>query len=109
MWGITATALPPFASRERNEKMMAAPIRKRNVGNTISVGVQPFHCACFSGQYECSPPLFTRIMKAIVNPRSTSTEITREDDTTAGASTVSVALMPSPLQDSFLYHCLDQV
>ena len=43
-------------------------------GKTRSVGVRPFHWACFRGAYACpqEPGLLTRIIPAIVMPRITS-------------------------------------
>src|SRR5437763_15222359 len=64
----------PREVRDANENTMETPTMKTKKGNTKSVGVQPFHFACSSGQYTCSPspPLFTRIITAIVMPRKTS-------------------------------------
>jgi hypothetical protein len=58
---------------------MATPTMKTKKGNTRSVGVQPFQCACSRGQYEDgpSPGLFTRIIAAIVIPRNKSSDINR--------------------------------
>src|SRR5262249_11776975 len=63
------------------ENAIATPTMKRKNGKTRSVGVQPFHCACCSGQYALgsSPALLTRIIAAIVAPRNTSRETKRLD------------------------------
>ena len=48
------------------------------MGKTRSVGVKPFHFACCSGPEGTGPDwLLTRIMKAMVRPRSTSMESRR--------------------------------
>src|SRR6202789_3864623 len=69
----------PFAARASSEKMMEAPTRKRKVGKTRSVRVQPFQGAWSRGAktWSQSPGSLTRIMKAMVRPRRRSTERTR--------------------------------
>src|SRR5665213_2225119 len=60
---------------------MEIPTRKTKVGKMRSVAVHPFQTACRNCEYACSssPLLFTRIMKAIVMPRITSSETRRVD------------------------------
>ena len=55
------------------------PTMKRKKGKMRSVGVQPCHSACSSGQYIASqvPGLFTTTIAAMVNPRNASRESTR--------------------------------
>ena len=40
----------PRESRDEVEMTVVIPMIKRNVGKTMSVGVQPFHRECSSGQ-----------------------------------------------------------
>lgn len=82
----------PRLSRESNENTSEVPITNRNVGKTRSVGVQPFQSECLSGQYAYLPPLFTRIMNAIVIPRRTSSETNRFVVVSAGCSTETDAI-----------------
>src|SRR5579884_578813 len=76
----------PRAVRELNEKTIETPTMNRKKGKMRSVGVQPFHFACSSGQYVCwpSPELLTRIIAAIVIPRNTSSEVSRVLDGAEG-------------------------
>src|ERR1035441_8112806 len=68
----------PRASRASNANTIDAPTTNTKVGNTRSVGVSPFHAAWFIKPHEPGPPLlFTMIMKAMVMPRSTSSESSR--------------------------------
>src|SRR6201996_2982437 len=69
----------PCAARALIENTMDAPTRNRNVGKTRSVRVQPFHSAWSNWLNTCdqSPGSLTRIISAIVSPRSTSTDSTR--------------------------------
>jgi hypothetical protein len=55
---------------------IAFPTAKRKKGNTKSVGVQPCHGACSKGGYIYfqDPGLLTKIIKATVAPRKTSSE-----------------------------------
>ena len=61
----------PCARRAGVEKTVETPTRNRKVGKTRSVGVKPFHAACFIAQYAFwpSPLLLTMIMKPMVSPR----------------------------------------
>lgn len=56
------------------EKLIALPTANKNVGNTRSVGVNPFHEACESGEKGAAPLpwLLTIIIKQIVMPLNTS-------------------------------------
>ena len=69
----------PRPVRAAKENTSDTPTIKRKNGKIRSVGVQPFHAACSSGQYVCfpSPELLTRIMAAIVIPRNTSRDVRR--------------------------------
>src|ERR1700722_2210548 len=82
------------------EKTMDAPTTKRNVGKTRSVAVKPFHSAWRISVHAPSPPgLFTMIMKAMVRPRSTSTDNRRR-----GAETIVGPVMaPSALLESRIH------
>src|SRR5271165_3475256 len=82
---------------------------KRNVGKTRSVGVRPFHSACFMNhQAWLLPLLLTMIMKAMVMPRRASSESRRrtglasaagfEPETGFGDGTVVLIVAISPLQ-----------
>jgi hypothetical protein len=64
----------PPAMRLASEKVSDTPTIHMKDGNTVSVGVQPFHLACRSGAYACdpSPGLFTNTISAIVAPRKAS-------------------------------------
>src|ERR1044072_7557806 len=70
---------PPRSRRLPRPSVIETPTMKRKNGKTRSVGVQPLHAACSSGQQMCShdPGLFTRIIPAIVIPRNTSSETRR--------------------------------
>src|SRR5208337_2493492 len=68
----------PRASRASTESTMETPTTNIKVGKTRSVGVSPFQAAWFMRPQEPEPPLlFTMIMKAMVMPRSTSSESRR--------------------------------
>ena len=65
-------------NRASVENTIDTPTTKRNVGKTRSVAVNPFHEAwriCFHAP--APPVLFTMLMKAMVTPRSTSSESSR--------------------------------
>ena len=84
----TGVFLPsPFLSRASSEKTVDAPTRKRNIGNTTSVSVHPFHGAWSSCENVCpqSPGSFTRIINAMVMPRSMSTDSIRTGRVTSKA------------------------
>ena len=49
-WTKSDCLVAPCASRDAVEKTVEMPTRKRKVGKTRSVGVKPFHAACFRGQ-----------------------------------------------------------
>ena len=60
-------------SNLRREMYVDIPMMNMKKGNTRSVGVRPFHWACWSGAYVPGPPeLFTMIMPAMVMPRMMS-------------------------------------
>src|ERR1700746_1509409 len=67
------------AMRDWSEKMMETPTRKRKLGKTKSGRVKPFHLAwsVWAGVWTQTLGSVTRIMRAMVRPRSTSTERTR--------------------------------
>ena len=74
----SSARVAPRASLASTANTIEAPTTNTNVGNTRSVAVSPFHGAWFINPHEPAPPLlFTMIMKAIVMPRSTSSEISR--------------------------------
>ena len=87
---------------------MVTPTRNKNVGNTRSVGVHPFHSACSSaGNDIFATPLLTRIMNAMVIPRSTSTETSRFEGTRIArdAAVVVVTIFTGSTFAS-TYHCI---
>lgn len=61
------------------EKLIALPTANKNDGKTRSVGVNPCHCACSSGEKASAPlpGVFTIIIKQIVIPLKTSRERNR--------------------------------
>src|ERR1700679_3396615 len=69
----------PLRALASSEKTMDAPTRKRKVGKTRSVRVQPFQGEWSRGAktWDQSPGSLTRIIKAMVMPRRRSTESTR--------------------------------
>ena len=83
----------PRCRRDSVENTIVTPTRNRNVGNTMSVGVQPFQSECSNGHQACPPLLFTMIMNAIVMPRSTSSESIRFVAVAAGLCTDTVAMV----------------
>jgi hypothetical protein len=49
-WRNSDCFVAPLDSLEAVENTVEMPTRKMKVGNTRSVGVQPFQAECFSGQ-----------------------------------------------------------
>jgi len=78
--------------REINVEMPMINIKN---GNTRSVGVSPFHCACPSGAYTLlqEPGLFTIIIPAMVIPRRMSRARIRD---------CPPELPPNPLKGGFI-------
>src|SRR5579864_6384871 len=76
---------------------MDTPTIHRNVGNTVSVMVQPCQAECCSGAYETGPPgLFTTIIRAIVAPRSASNATRRSEG--AGARAAATGVLESMVE-----------
>src|ERR1700723_2192137 len=70
VWAKSEARVTPRARRDSVEKTIDAPTRKRKVGKTRSVGVNPFHSACFE-----AGPMYTleqrsrceRVLSARIN------------------------------------------
>src|SRR5579862_3877057 len=92
MCGICEPGVAPRLRRDSSDSTVVTPTTNRNVGKTRSVGVQPFQSEWLKGHQACPPLLFTRIMKAIVIPRSTSRETRRAVRVADGRCTVTVAM-----------------
>ena len=45
----------PFSERRCSDSGMAAPMQNRNAGATMSMSVQPSHCACDEPASSCAP------------------------------------------------------
>src|ERR1700735_4054796 len=99
IWGIWESGVAPRLKRDSSEMTVVTPTRKRKVGKTRSVGVQPFHAECSKGQYAWPPLLLTMIMKAMVMPRSTSRDSIRAEVAVAGRSTETVAIGEERIPD----------
>src|SRR6202035_4409912 len=81
--------LAPRARRDSNAKTTETPTTNTNVGKTRSVGVRPIQSAWFIKCHEPGPPLLlTMIMKAMVMPRTTSSDRMRLKEVDAGLAIV---------------------
>src|SRR5690349_8465806 len=76
---LPTTSPSDFDAHFSITKLNALPTANRNEGKTRSVGVNPCQCAWWSGENVVSPlpGVFTMIMKQIVMPRKTSSEVKR--------------------------------
>src|SRR5690349_3595895 len=79
----------------RRESVNEIPTINRKNGKIRSVGVQPFHSACSSGQYIASqvPGLLTMTIAAIVRPRNASSADSRR--VTRGRAAGAVPIIPA--------------